>query len=505
MRTIASLMLAGSLVLAAHAQAPTPPGACLLAGGGKLPPAVFARFLELAGGSDAKVVLVPTASETADSDAENADTLRLYRERLPGAEVTLLHTRDRAVADTEAFCAPLRSATGVWFTGGAQDRIAAAYLGTRCEREVMAVLARGGVVGGTSAGTAIQTRVMIAGGKNPPEIATGFDCVPGAISDQHFLKRQRLPRLLQALALHPGLVGIGVDESTAAVVRGDTLEVVGASQVVLALPAHDGHGERVLECAPGDAVSWGNWRRAAGERAAWSLTAPAEPRVASGTLLVGDADGMLGRFVELAGGAQADIALLTLREPTPAATDALLAAGPANVHEAMLLGTGTFGGDDLREVLARATGVWLQDPRPDDSVQLLDRVDAALLRELVQQVLARGGVVWGNAVLGEAIADVAGPGYRRGLGLLPGVTLVHRPAPTPEPTADAWLAARQTELPRCAGLHTAGALMVQGSTCTVLGSQPAHLLLPRGAGTATATALRLEPGATCDLVSGARR
>ena len=517
----AHLSIASLLCAVAAAQvpdAPTARGACVLAGGGKLPPVVFARFLELAGGADARIVLVPTASQSADDDADNEETLQLYRERFAGAEVTLLHTRDRERADDAAFCAPLRTATGVWFGGGDQNRLAEAYLGTRFEREVLAVLARGGVIGGTSAGTAIQSRVMIGGGMHPPEIATGFDCVPGAIVDQHFLKRQRLPRLLQALALHPGHVGIGIDEGTAAIVRGGDLDVVGDSKVVLALPEHAGHPAMVAEYGPDGSAPLLRWQGIAEERRQWSLTAPGTPRVANGTLLLGHDEGLLARFVALAGGADACVVVLSTGEPDAANGEALLAAAPASITELGLVGGGTFGGDDLREAFTNATGVWLQEPHAHDSGRLLDRVDASLLRERLLQVLARGGVVWGNASLGEILvtdrshADAA-PGYRRGLGLLPGTMLVHRrvasgtatgSGPITDGAPHPWLPRSHAELPRCTAIHVEGAALVQGSIVEVLGKAPVHVLHPRDNATAPLT-VQLEPGARYDLVTGARR
>lgn len=516
----AHLSIASLLCAVAAAQAPaaaaTPRGACVLAGGGKLPPVVFARFLELAGGADAHIVLVPTASRSADDDADNEETLQLYRERFAGAEVTLLHTRDRERADDAAFCAPLTTATGVWFGGGDQNRLAEAYLGTRFEREVLAVLARGGAIGGTSAGTAIQSRVMIGGGMHPPEIATGFDCVPGAIVDQHFLKRERLPRLLQALTLHPGLVGIGVDEGTAAIVRGNALDVVGDSKVVLALPDHAGHPAMVAEYAPDASAPLDRWQRVAVERRQWSPASPNVPRVAAGTLLLGHDDGLLARFVALAGGPDAEVVVLALGEPTAAVRDALLAAAPAAIREIGLMGSGSFGGDDLRDAFANATGVWLQEPHPYDSGKLLDRVDANALREQLQQVLARGGVVWGNAALGEVVVTerdhtMADPGYRRGLGLLPGTMLVHRGLAAPGPTGPItdgaphlWLPRCQAELPRITGIHVEAAALVQGSVLEVLGTARTHLLPPRADANAADT-IPLEPGARYDLVTGARR
>ncbi|HLQ39089.1 MAG TPA: Type 1 glutamine amidotransferase-like domain-containing protein, partial [Planctomycetota bacterium] len=120
-------------------------GTRLICGGGELPAEVMARFVELAGGDAAKIVVIPTASQTADEPGQEAKTRAHWQEQYH-REVTVLHTRDRAVADRDDFVAPLRTAAGVWLGGGVQSRIADSYLGTRVETELLALLHRGGVV-----------------------------------------------------------------------------------------------------------------------------------------------------------------------------------------------------------------------------------------------------------------------------------------------------------------------------------------------------------------------
>src|SRR5262245_58084522 len=125
------------------------PGALVIDGGGRSPAALWA-VVRLAGGPDAEYVVIPTATE-AEPDADDLERGRQAFSREFGvSRVTVLHTRDRAVADTEAFAAPLAKARGVWFGGGRQWRLVDSYLGTRTQREIEGVLARGGVVGGSS-------------------------------------------------------------------------------------------------------------------------------------------------------------------------------------------------------------------------------------------------------------------------------------------------------------------------------------------------------------------
>jgi len=204
-----------------------PPAPNLFVGGGALPESIFKEFLELAG-SDAKLVVIPTASSD-DIDVEEIQNTWRSRGFL---NITVLHTNDREVASSIEFTQPLRKATAVWFSGGSQNRIADAYIGTLVEKELYQLLQRGGVIGGSSAGAAIQSRVMITGGGNEPKISTGLELLPRAIIDQHFLKRNRFSRLIAAVRAHPELIGFGIDEGTAIVVCDNEYKIVGESYVL---------------------------------------------------------------------------------------------------------------------------------------------------------------------------------------------------------------------------------------------------------------------------------
>lgn len=203
------------------------PAPKLFIGGGALPEPLYKEFLKLTG-PDAKLVVIPTASND-DIDKEQMQELWLSR---GFKEISILHTNDTEVASSSDFSAPLRTATAVWFGGGSQQRIADAYIGTTVEKELYKLIQRGGVIGGSSAGAAIQSRVMIRGGGDQPKISTGFELLPGAIIDQHFLKRNRLSRLIAAVRTHPGLIGFGIDEGTAIVVCDNEYRIVGKSYVI---------------------------------------------------------------------------------------------------------------------------------------------------------------------------------------------------------------------------------------------------------------------------------
>lgn len=199
----------------------------VIAGGGFLPANVYQEFRELAG-TDPSLIVIPTASKL---EFDAPEIQKLWKTR-GFANVTVLHGNNHDVASSIEFVEPLKTATAVWFGGGSQQRLADAYVGTLVEKELHQLLRRGGVIGGSSAGAAIQSRRMIASGRNEPNLSTGLGFLPGAIIDQHFLKRNRLARLLVAVRAHPDLVGFGIDEGTALVSRDGNAKVVGESYVL---------------------------------------------------------------------------------------------------------------------------------------------------------------------------------------------------------------------------------------------------------------------------------
>jgi cyanophycinase len=212
-----------------------PGGSLVICGGGPVAPEIRARFVELAGGPDARLVVIPTASRVRDPEPSGVmEPWKGYRV----ASLGVLHTRSREEADNTEFVRPLAEATGVWIAGGFQESLTRVYLGTEVERLLQKVLARGGVIGGTSAGAAVMSRVMIAGGRDEARVARGFDLLPGAVIDQHFLKRNRLRRLLGVVSRRPDLLGLGIDEQTALVVdvRARRARVLGRSYVVACVP-----------------------------------------------------------------------------------------------------------------------------------------------------------------------------------------------------------------------------------------------------------------------------
>lgn len=234
-----------------------PSGIVMPAGGGALGPEIWERFVALAGGPEARIVVIPTAGTEEEFPPEWGGLSQL---RAAGAvHITVLHTRDRREADSRDFVEPLRSATGVWIPGGRQWRLVDSYLNTRTQRELQRVLARGGVVGGTSAGASILASYLVRGSPESntivmaPGYEEGFSFLRNAAVDQHLLARGREMDMLQVLAEYPHLVGIGLDEGTAIVVRGDRGEVVGRSRVAI-YDGSRGDAEPFFFLNPGEVI-----------------------------------------------------------------------------------------------------------------------------------------------------------------------------------------------------------------------------------------------------------
>jgi cyanophycinase len=201
-------------------------GTLLIVGGGGTPPLVHDLFFHLAGGTAARVLHMPSATGTFDDIDDKREYYCEFYDRHP-ASFEFLHTYDQAVAQTTKFAAPLDQATGVWIGGGSQSRLAELFLGTDVVAGLHRLLARGGVIAGTSSGTAIISDTMIACGYEEIEFGPGFSLYPGAIVDPHFSGRRRQKRMGRAMLLRPDLIGIGIDEQTALVVQGHCAGVVG--------------------------------------------------------------------------------------------------------------------------------------------------------------------------------------------------------------------------------------------------------------------------------------
>ncbi len=268
-RQIVALGVVGFSVSMAAQQTPShgPKKGFLLITGGATQQPDFERFLAMAGGKDARIVVIPTASITRPTDAAGiAAHCHSNSPLFDGVKCTVLHTTDRAVANSPEFVAPLKDATGVWIEGGRHWRLTDAYLDTLTLKELFKVLDRGGTIGGGSAGATVQGSYMVRGSSDPddntimmaPGHEIGFGLFTNVTIDQHVDARGRANDLAAVMEKHPTLLGLGLDQSTSITVHGDLLTVNGPKRVaVWDHKDHDNKGYYYLRT--GDALNTATW------------------------------------------------------------------------------------------------------------------------------------------------------------------------------------------------------------------------------------------------------
>lgn len=205
---------------------------------------ILTRFVELAGGSSARIVLIPSASEGPE------DAARMYTkafDELGVNDVSVLDIADREDANAESALETLASATGIFISGGAQSRLVDLLVGTKAMECIRQRNAEGIVVAGTSAGASVLASHMMLGGtgeagnsseaaarKHMVEMVAGLGLLQDVIVDQHFSERGRMGRLLSIYAANPGLLCVGLDQDTAVVIDGDgCLQALGTGMVTI--------------------------------------------------------------------------------------------------------------------------------------------------------------------------------------------------------------------------------------------------------------------------------
>jgi cyanophycinase len=207
-----------------------PLGHLIIVGGGPMPPNIAEKALLLAGGKGARIVIIPQAS--AWVGRAGARSLAMWQKAgARRATVLDLNNRDTALA-------ALKKADLIWMPGGSQARLMQALQERGLADAIRERFRQGATVGGTSAGAAVMSQIMLMGAPRVRGVAAavelaGLGLWPEVIVDQHYLRRHRYPRLLSAVLHHPDKPGIGIDESTAVVVYGRRFEVIGTSKVMV--------------------------------------------------------------------------------------------------------------------------------------------------------------------------------------------------------------------------------------------------------------------------------
>jgi cyanophycinase len=239
-RQIATFLFSCCLLSAA------PKGTLVIVGGGGMPQEIESAFLRASGGKGGVVGIIPTS--TSDPDG----ALKEWKEDLDkaGLECVPLDIRKREDASNPALLAAARRCTGFWFTGGDQNEVGDKIVGTPFQQLVLERYQAGAAIGGTSAGAAIMSKLMLTGddrngkealsefGPGAYRTREGMGFLPGrVIVDQHFLRRGRENRLFSVLMEHPNYLGLGIDEATALVVKDGRATVLGQRSVMVFDPA----------------------------------------------------------------------------------------------------------------------------------------------------------------------------------------------------------------------------------------------------------------------------
>ena len=419
-----------------HAQTPIPaevlaeiPGTVIV-GGGKGGEAVRSRLVETAGGAKAKLVIL------FDGDEKEEQRLVEAWGKYTTAAVEVQAIRDRKQADDPDVAKKIAAATGVWIEPGDATKLAANLTGTAVERELRKLLERGGVLGGESSSATLF-------GKTTPTGETGLALLPNAIVETHLLKRNRIDRLLAALAKQPGLVGLGIDEETVVVVKGRRLKVSGDSYAAVCLNPSTKRAASVQLLKDKGEADLLALQRAAFLRTQppYPPEKPASPEVPKGTLVIGGGGGMpqeiVKRFIELAGGPDALIVVIptAMDDPLPkeiGEVRMLKRAGATNVKTLHTRKRSEANSPEFTAVLKEAKGVWFSGGR---QWKFVDSYQDTLAEKLFHEVLKRGGVIGGSSA-GASIQSEYMPrghplgntvmmaeGYEHGLGFLPGVAV----------------------------------------------------------------------------------
>jgi cyanophycinase len=230
-------------------------GHLVIIGGGERAEYIMQRIVELAGGKNARILVIPNASsEPVETGAYQSKEMLRY-----GASFSdyLIFTRETADADSNL--AKMNGITGVFFSGGDQSYLTRDLLGTKLLDKVYELYNNGGLISGTSAGAAVMSEIMLTGNelinkdsnsafisiqKDNIEVKQGFGFVKSVIIDQHFLKRKRHNRLISVVLEHPQFPGVAIDEETSIVVYpDDVFEVLGENQVLV----YDATGARNIK------------------------------------------------------------------------------------------------------------------------------------------------------------------------------------------------------------------------------------------------------------------
>ncbi len=466
-------------------------GSLLLCGGGNLTESIHEAFRKSSKLENRSLVVIPSASKKFDEEK-----IKSYWQDKGFKQVEVLHVESKEQANQEKLVKVLTQASHVWIGGGQQSRLANLYQGTLVEKELLKVLTRGGIIGGTSAGAAIQCQTMIHGGKSEPKMSTGFNLLPDAIIDQHFTERNRIHRLRLAVEKNKTKVGIGIDEQTALWVVGRRIQVLGKGTATVILPASNKRKSLEFKAKASEVIDWTALRRASRVRSkkiAFPSQEMANPQLKNGTLIIVGGGGVprsaVHRFIKEAGGPDSSIIVIPTAAGGPIRTGSydtkmFQNAGAKNVHVIDVRKPGDADSPEVLKRLKEAKGIWFGGGR---QWRLVDTYLGTQAEKLLHKVLERGGVIGGSSagasiqaeymVRGNPLGnwDMMAEGYEQGLGFLRGAAVDQHF------TQRRRLKDLKTVIERFPqilgiGIDESTAIVVQGSIAEVVGSHKTFFL-----------------------------
>ena len=494
LRTMVMIFSGAGIAVGAESSVPTAngwPGTLIIVGGGSVPDDVPNALKESLHGEGSLVVIAEAASDPKEAAESSAKWLA-------ESGISNVVVVDPSLAESERgllTVAAIDSASAVWICGGQQSRLATTFAESGVEGALQRLLQRGGTVGGTSAGAAIMSMVMIASGKEQPEMSEGWDLLQGAIVDQHFTNRNRLARLQIAVGMHAECLGIGIDEGTAVFIHGRQLRVTGRDSASVVLAKTDYRDAEVLRLVAGEVSDLTQLRRAARQRA--SRVDPGEPQygspeVQSGSLVIVGGGAMtedvVQRFVELAGGESANIVVLptamSREETSDQAPGFLKQESVANITVLTQRGPDEVTSEEFRSSLKAATGIWFGGGRQWNFVDAYEGTEAI---ELFRDVLRRGGVIGGSSagatIQGEFLVRghpqgnsvMMAEGYERGFAFLPGMAIDQHFSQR-DRLPDLLPVIRRHPKMVGVGIDEGTAIVVTGTKVEVIGQHSAHFV-----------------------------
>lgn len=221
-------------------------------------PQILTKFVELSGGKDAVITIIPTASQLNDTGSRYQKIF----EEIGVKRTYSLPINERIDAQNPEYVRTLEKSTGIFITGGNQLRLSTILGGTPIAKTIRQLNAQGVNYAGTSAGAAIISQHMITGGSTgivPTEggvnLAPGMGLINTIVVDQHFNERNRLARLLSAVSYNPFLVGVGLDEDTAAFIDHNNVFTVVGSGAITVIDASDIEYSSMADARAGDALT----------------------------------------------------------------------------------------------------------------------------------------------------------------------------------------------------------------------------------------------------------